>query len=73
MIALELQGENGEFSMHVAAKVSRLSGSPASVHCHKNIFWGHGPDPLVPGINDERSLRVEAIYTPIPIMTPTTC
>jgi len=37
------------------------------------IFRGHGPDPLVPGINDERSLRVEAIYTPIPIMTPTTC
>ena len=27
------------------------------------LFRGHGPDPLVPDINDERSLRVEAIYT----------
>ena len=27
------------------------------------IFRGHGPDPLVPDINDKRSLRVEAIYT----------
>jgi len=27
------------------------------------IFQGHGPYPLVPDINDKRSLRVEAIYT----------
>ena len=29
----------------------------------RDLFRGYGPYPLVPDINDERSLRVEAIYT----------